>query len=73
MFCKHNYRYTQGHFYCTKCGRKSYKKYRSGRKNNNTAYVAAAGIGIAIVVIAVVLFQNYNVTIGNQKIDATIP
>ncbi len=32
----------------------------------------ATGIGITVVVIAIVLFQNYDVTIGNQRIDPTI-
>jgi hypothetical protein len=33
VFCRHNYRYTQGHFYCTKCGARS-----RGRANGILAF-----------------------------------
>lgn len=56
MFCKHNYRYTQGHFYCTKCGHRSYKEYTSRRTNKNWVWVGI--IAVIIVGGGIIVIQN---------------
>lgn len=33
MFCKHHYQYTQGYFFCTKCGHRRYRS-RVGRRKS---------------------------------------
>jgi len=46
-FCKHNYAFTQGYFYCTKCGHRNYgRTYR--RKKNRKIALAVFGIVIAV-------------------------
>ncbi len=70
MRCKHNFVYSQGHFRCTKCHKKG--KERHYKKNHNKSYAAAVIVGIVILV-AVVINANYDITIANQKIDEIIP
>ena len=62
MGCSHNYVYTQGHFYCTKCGKKSY-----GRSYKKKQGKKIAGITI-VLVIGIMGFLLYNRTLEfNQK------
>jgi len=49
MFCRHEYVYSQGHFYCTKCHHRSYKEEYGKRKRTKKA------IGITGVVIVGIL------------------
>src|SRR3990172_1309474 len=68
MFCKHNYVYTQGHFYCTKCHKrtsgKSHKK-RQGKK-------IAIGIIVAIAGITGVMFVNGILQINQENLNESI-
>ena len=62
MGCSHNYVYTQGHFYCTKCGKRSY-----GRSYERKQGKKVVGI-ITIIVVGLFGFLFFNGTLEfNQK------
>lgn len=77
MFCKHNYRYTQGHFYCTKCGHRSYKERRSGRKNRKLIPIIIIASSI-LTVLAVIgtnglsIIQDSNSKMIGETVSDTI-
>jgi uncharacterized protein YkwD len=48
MFCRHSYRYTQGHFYCVKCGHRTYKEYAKRRSSGKKFIIAGILAVIAI-------------------------
>ena len=52
MYCRHNFRYTQGHFYCTKCGKQSYRNY--SRRNGH-----GKKIGFGIVIVFLIFFAGF--------------
>lgn len=56
MFCKHNYQYTQGHFYCTKCGRRTYGQHTSRRTNKRWIWIGI--VVIVIFIIGIIIQQN---------------
>lgn len=67
--CNHNYVYTQGHFYCTKCGKRTYGKSRKKRQ------IKKIGIGIILVSIAGIvgfLFVNGVFEINPENLEETI-
>lgn len=49
MTCKHHFVFTQGHFYCTKCGQRNYGKGVNQRKKQRKAVIPAIAIPIAVV------------------------
>ena len=63
MGCKHHYVYTQGHFYCTKCGHRHYGSGTSRRSSIRRGNKAGIFIGILLVIvvglIAVPIGMNY--------------
>ncbi len=62
MRCSHNYVYTQGHFYCTKCGHRTYGgSYR--RKKSKKIALTILGI-----IVAIGVFYVY----GNQSIISDV-
>lgn len=69
MICHHNYVYTQGHFYCTKCGKRTYgRTYR--RKKSRKIGLGISGAIIAGV--ALFLFANNMIEINREDIQKTI-
>jgi len=50
VFCKHNFEYTQGHFYCTKCGKSTHGK----QKRRLSKRVKVSLIVMPIVIIGIV-------------------
>jgi len=56
-FCRHHYRYTQGYFFCTKCGHKRYSgSYRRRRRGKRIGIGLA--ISLAIIIFAYVVVNN---------------
>lgn len=79
MFCKHNYEYTQGHFFCTKCGNRkhsgSYRHHRRGKRIG-----IGLGISLAIIIVFYVIVINPDTSIipssvmeEFQKLKSSIP
>lgn len=69
MFCKHNYVYTQGHFYCTKCGHRTYGKSHKKRQ------VRKIGIGVTLVtVVGIIGFLSVNgvIEFNQENLKETI-
>lgn len=56
VFCKHNYRYTQGHFYCVKCGHRSYKERRSRRTSKK--WIPITIVAVSILIVSVIAFGS---------------
>jgi uncharacterized protein YkwD len=48
MFCRHSYRYTQGYFYCVKCGHRSYKQYAK-RRSSGKKFIIAGVLAVIVV------------------------
>jgi uncharacterized protein YkwD/Zn ribbon nucleic-acid-binding protein len=48
MFCRHSYRYTQGYFYCVKCGHRSYKQHAKRRSTGKKFIIAGVLAVIAV-------------------------
>ncbi len=68
MKCNHNYVFTEGYFFCTKCAHQKY--YKNYRKNNNKIYA-----GFAIVVIAVIvglLFVNGIIEFNQENLNDSL-
>ncbi|MBI2006497.1 MAG: hypothetical protein HYS75_04460 [Nitrosopumilales archaeon] len=51
--------------------RRNYR--RSYRKNRNITYAIAIGSGIAGILGIIALFENYDITVANQKIEPLMP
>jgi uncharacterized protein YkwD len=69
MACRHNYVYSQGYFFCTKCGQR--RKGKSYKKNQRKKI----GIGLSIALIAgivAILFFNGIIEINQENLDETI-
>lgn len=50
MVCKHNFVYTQGHFYCTKCGKRNYSTGTQRiKRNKNKAIIPVILIPIVVI------------------------
>lgn len=59
-FCRHHYRYTQGYFFCTKCGHKQYSgSYRRRRRGKRIGI--GLGIFVAIIVFGYVIVNNVDI------------
>lgn len=77
-FCSHNFVYTQGHFYCTKCGKRSYGKHREKRsygKHRGKRQAKKIGIGISLMLLVGVvgfLFVNGVFQINQENLQETI-
>jgi len=67
--CSHNYVYTQGHFYCTKCGKRTYGK---SRKKRQIKKISVAVTAILIVGIVGFLFVNGVFVIDQNNLEKTI-
>ena len=70
MWCrKHNYVYTQGYFFCTKCGHRRYSDSYVGRNHYPTRkkkhYVTIASIYVVIIVVGLFVYQQYGNSILN--------
>ena len=66
---KHHYVYTQGHFYCTKCGKRTYGKSRNKRQ------VRKIGIGITLVTVVGIigfLFVNGVFEFNQENLNESI-
>jgi len=57
-FCKHHYEFTQGHFYCTKCGHRNYG--RDYRKKRNRKIGVGIGIAFSVIIVGMFLFGGLN-------------
>lgn len=69
MFCKHNYEYTQGHFFCTKCGRRKYSgSYRHPRRGKRIGI--GLGISLAIIIVFYVTVINPDTSIIPSSVMA---
>lgn len=78
MGCKHHYVYTQGHFYCTKCGHRHYGSGTSRRSSRSRGSKAGKFIGILLVIVfglvAVPIGMNYfGIPISLDILQPTIP
>lgn len=74
MFCKHNYVYTQGHFYCTKCHHRTHKE-KYGKRHGRKKQIKKMGIGIAIVsVLGIIgfMFINGVFEINQENLEKSI-
>jgi uncharacterized protein YkwD len=69
MRCSHNYVYTQGHFVCTKCGRRTYG--RSHRKKG-TKKIGLVISGIVVVGIVGFLFMNGVLEFNQENFQESI-
>ena len=54
-FCKHHYVYTQGYFYCTKCGNRNYGRTYKRKKNVKIGLITAG-----VIIAGVILFIYTN-------------
>ncbi|MBM3910228.1 MAG: CAP domain-containing protein [Thaumarchaeota archaeon] len=73
-FCSHNYTYTQGYFYCTKCGKRTYGRSYKKRRSRK---IGLGITGLAFVAIIGFLFMNgmldlIQVTINENKLTDEI-
>ena len=66
MGCKHNYVFTQGYFYCTKCGHRHYGKSHK-KKQGKTIGIGISAV--AIIVIVGFLFTNGVFEINQDNLD----
>jgi uncharacterized protein YkwD len=67
--CRHNYVYSQGHFFCTKCRKRTYGKSHKKRQ------VKKIGIGIsAVLIVGIIgfLFLNGVFEINTKNLDKSI-
>ena len=69
MRCKHNYVFTQGYFFCTKCGKRRHGKSYRRKKSRKIGGIIAL---IAILVVVGFLFSNNVLEINSEKLDQTI-
>jgi len=69
VFCKHHYVYTQGHFYCTKCGHRTYGK---SRKKKQVRKIAIGITGVAIAGIIGFMFVNGLFEINQENLKESI-
>ncbi|MCV0367470.1 MAG: CAP domain-containing protein [Nitrosopumilus sp.] len=68
-FCKHNYVFTQGYFYCTKCHHRSYGRSRKRKQQKKI------GVGISIMLLVGVmgfLFVNGVFEINEKNLDSSM-
>jgi uncharacterized protein YkwD len=68
-FCKHNYQYTQGHFYCTKCGRTTYGR---SHKKRQTKKIGIGIVGITVVGIIGFLFVSGVFEVNQKNLEESI-
>jgi len=69
VVCRHNYQYTQGHFYCTKCGKRTYGR---SYKNKHFRKIGIAITGVVLVGIVGFLFINGVFEINPEKLQESI-
>lgn len=62
MFCRHSYRYTQGYFYCVKCGHRSYRQKRRGNASAKKAAIAA----VLVIGLGATIFLLYNTELAGK-------
>jgi len=67
---KHHYVYTQGYFYCTKCGHRRYSGSYRGRKRTKKIGIGL-GLTVGIIVIGFFVYQNSDTI--TQQIQNQIP
>lgn len=70
MFCNHHYQYTQGYFYCKKCGHKRYGTHKKRRDQKRIGFA----IGIPVIfLIGFIVFVQYpqflNVALESDSTD----
>ena len=69
MGCSHNYVFTQGYFYCTRCGKKTHGRSHKKTKSKNIGL----GIGgVAIVGIIAFLFASGTFEFNQEKLSDSI-
>lgn len=69
MGWNHNYIFTQGYFYCTKCGHRKYGK----THNKNRSAKIGAGIAIVLVAIAIgFLFTSGIIEFNQENLDESL-
>ena len=69
MFCKHNYVFTQGHFYCTKCHHKTHKE-KYGKRRGRRKVIGIAGVIIAGII--GVMFVSGTLQINQENLNESI-
>lgn len=68
-FCKHNYVFTQGYFYCTKCNHRSYGRSRKKKLAKKTGIVISL---IVLVTFIGFLFTNGVFEINEKNLDSSM-
>jgi len=69
LICRHNYVYTQGYFYCTKCGHRRYSGSYRGRQRTKKI---GTGIGLTVVIIVIGFFIYQNTDVITQNVTEQI-
>jgi len=67
MGCKHNYAYTQGYFYCTKCGRRS-----DGSRKGNGKKIATVLVSVLFIGVFFVYFGYVEIMPNSEDVDDTL-
>lgn len=68
MPCRHHYQYTQGYFFCIKCGHKRYARH-AGRKNSSKKII----IPIASVVAVALALVTFGGNITQDMLSSDVP
>lgn len=68
--CSHHFQYAQGHFRCSKCGKRG--KERQYKRNHNKSYATIVIIGIAVIV-GIYVYANYDIKVDEQKFEQMLP
>ncbi|MCH7560783.1 MAG: CAP domain-containing protein [Thaumarchaeota archaeon] len=69
MGCSHNYVFTQGHFYCTKCGKRSYGK---SYKRKQGKKIAAGVILVIMIGVVVLVFSNGVLEFNQENLEKSV-
>lgn len=68
MGCSHNYVFTQGHFYCTKCGKRSYGKSYKRKKGKKIVVIT-----ITLMIVGVgILFFNGTLEFNKTNLEKAV-
>ncbi|MEX2193161.1 MAG: pentapeptide repeat-containing protein [Nitrosarchaeum sp.] len=70
MLCKHNFQYSQGHFQCSKCGKRASE--RQYKRNHNKSYAVIVIVGI-LILSGIYVYANYNTTFNDKDSSAMLP
>jgi len=65
VFCKHNYVYTQGHFYCTKCHKRTHKEKYGKRHGTKIGRGLKLKIWMKVMIAGVIVFFAGSFIIAN--------